>query len=71
MPQEVARQVQGLDVAQFGVSPFQGGELVVGQVHVHKVVQVLWRQRQQGPGVKAKGPNNGHRCEGGRAFQPQ
>lgn len=54
MPQEVACQVQGLDVAQFGVNPFQGGELVVGQVHVHKVVQVLWRHRQQGHVVKVK-----------------
>lgn len=40
-PQEVARQVQGLNVAQFGVNAFQGGELIVGQVQVHKVIQVL------------------------------
>lgn len=37
-PQEVACQVQGLDVPQFGVNPFQEGELVVGQVQVHEVV---------------------------------
>lgn len=41
--QEVACQVQSLDVSQFGVNPLQGGELVVGQIQVHKVVQVLWQ----------------------------
>lgn len=41
--QEVARQVQSLDVPQFGVNPFQGGQPVVGQVQVHKIVQVLWK----------------------------
>lgn len=46
-PQEVARQVQGLNVAQFGVNAFQGGELIVGQVQVHKVIQVLQRQENR------------------------
>lgn len=61
-PQAVACQVQGLDVPQLGVDPVQGGDLVVGQVHVHKAAQVLRGHRQQGqeirPRVRALGTDS-------------
>lgn len=34
-------QVEGLDVAQTGVSSFQDPQLVIGQIHMDQVVQVL------------------------------
>lgn len=34
-------QVEGLDVAQTGVSSFQDTQVVIGQIHVDQVVQVL------------------------------
>lgn len=39
--QLVTRQVQGLDVAQVGVCRFQDLQVVIGQIHVHQIVQVL------------------------------
>lgn len=57
--QEVARQVQGLDVPQFGVNPVQRGEFVVGQVQVHEVVQVLRQHQEDGKVVQVKAPKKG------------
>lgn len=34
-------QVEGLDVAQTGVSSFHDPQVVIGQIHVDQVVQVL------------------------------
>lgn len=39
--QLVPSQVEGLDVAQTGVSSFQDPQVVIGQIHVDQVVQVL------------------------------
>lgn len=37
----VARQVQGLDVAQMGVSRFQDPQVVIRQIDVDQIIQVL------------------------------
>lgn len=39
--QLVPSQVEGLDVAQTGVSSFQDPQVVIGQIHVDQVVEVL------------------------------
>lgn len=39
--QLVTRQVQGLDVAQMGVSRFQEPQVVIRQIHVDQIIQVL------------------------------
>lgn len=41
MIQLVARQVQGLDVAQVGVSGLQDPQVVIRQVDVDQIIQVL------------------------------
>lgn len=39
--QLVARQVQGLDVAQMGVSRFQDPQVVIRQIDMDQIIQVL------------------------------
>ena len=44
--QLVAGQAQGFDVPQTGVSSFQDPKTVIGQIHVHQVVQMLQPQNK-------------------------